>query len=156
MLESVALIYKLNNGLVASSLDGLSDDEVWGQPAGSGNPIAWLVGHLTETRGKLLTSLGTAFDPGWPAVFSRGSMMQGRDAYPARTAIETAWRATHHPMRDVFAALSAEQLAAPTRSPFPGVKSLADHLAALAFHEAYHVGQMGYVRKLLGRSALVG
>ena len=61
--------------------------------------------------------------------------MQGRDAYPARTAIETAWRATHHPMRDVVAALSAEQPAAPTRSPFPGVKTLAEQLDSEAIDD---------------------
>jgi hypothetical protein len=29
-------------------------------------------------------------------------------------------------------------------------------VAFLAFHEAYHMGQLGYVRKWLGHSALAG
>ena len=49
MIEPVALIFKLNNSLIARALEGLSEDDVWWQPAAldgrdSGNTIAWLVG----------------------------------------------------------------------------------------------------------------
>ena len=37
-----------------------------------------------------------------------------------------------------------------------GVRTFADQVAFGAFHESYHVGQMGYVRRQLGHSAVVG
>ena len=157
MIESLALIFKLNNGLIARSLDGLSDEDVWQRPAGSGNPIGWLVGHLTETRGHLLKEIGAPFDPGWGGLFSRGSALGGPADYPSRAAIETAWKATHNRMREAFAALTPERLAGPpSRHVFQGVKTLADEIAGFAFHESYHVGQIGYIRKQLGHSSIAG
>ena len=45
--------------------------------------------------------------------------------------------------------------------PMPGIARARLHWdfpydRTLAFHESYHAGQMGYVRKLLGQSALAG
>jgi uncharacterized damage-inducible protein DinB len=157
MIEPIALIFKLNNGLIARSLDGLSDEDVWRQPSGSGNPIAWLLGHLTETRGHLLAEIGTRFDPGWGGIFARGSALGAVSDYPTRTAIEAAWKATHAQMREAFATIADERLAAPpSRHAFPGVNTVADELAGFAFHESYHVGQIGYIRKQLGHSSIAG
>ena len=51
-----------------------------------------------------------------------------------------------------FADLTRDDLARPATGPkLPGAKTLADQLSFLAFHETYHVGQMGYIRKSLGR-----
>ena len=157
MLEQLALIFKLNNSLIARSLDGLSDEEVWAQPTGSGNPIAWLVGHLTETRAAMLAEMGVPFDYGWTRAFKRGSALQDRTGYPTREAIEAAWKATHAAMRDAFATVAPERLAAAaSRSPVPGVENVADLIAFCGFHEAYHVGQIGFIRKQLGHSSIAG
>src|SRR4029450_7707598 len=154
MLEPLALIFKLNNNLIARSLDGLSDEEVWAQPSGSGNPIAWLLGHLPETRAGMLTEMGMPFNYGWARVFQRGSALQDRGGYPTREAIETAWTATHAAMRDAFASVAPERLAGPV--PVPGVQHLPDLIAFCGFHEAYHVGQIGFIRKQLGHSSIAG
>jgi uncharacterized damage-inducible protein DinB len=157
MLEPLALIFKLNNNLIARSLDGLSDEEVWAQPSGSGNPIAWLLGHLTETRAGMISEMGMPFDYGWTRVFQRGSPLQDPRGYPTRDAIETAWKATHAAMRDAFASVTPERLAGPvTRRPAPGVENLADLIAFCGFHESYHVGQIGFLRKQLGHSSIAG
>ena len=157
MLQPLALIFKLNNNLIARSLDGLSDEDVWRQPSGSGNPIGWIIGHLTETRAGLLGDMGRPFDCGWSRAFQRGSALQGQTGYPARAAIEAAWKGTHAAMRDAFANVTADRLAAPvSRRPVPGVESLADLIAFCGFHESYHVGQVGFIRKQLGHSSIAG
>jgi uncharacterized damage-inducible protein DinB len=157
MLEPLALIFKLNNSLITRSLDGLSDEEVWAQPSGSGNPIAWLLGHLTETRAGMLGEMGVPFEYGWSRTFQRGSALQARAGYPARDTIEAAWKATHAAMRDAFATVPAERLAAPaSRRPVPGVETVTDLIAFCGFHESYHVGQIGFIRKQLGHSSVAG
>src|SRR5690349_4546799 len=144
MLEQVALIYKLNNGLVSRALDGLAEDEVWQSPPGGGNPLAWVLGHVTEYRYLLLGLMGHPLPLEWgERVFARGSARRERGAYPDRRAIEGCWKATHTAMRDAFASVTADQLSAPARMELPGVKTIADQIAFGAFHESYHVGQMG-------------
>src|SRR6266545_1354400 len=139
MSEPVAFIFKFNNGLISRSMDGLSDQEVWAQLAGVGNPIGWVLGHLTETRGGILRELGVPFDPGWGGKFKRGSMRQEPGAYPSRHEIEAQWQATHHAMRDI-----------------PGAVTFGDQLGFYAMHESYHVGQIGFIRKQLGHSSIAG
>jgi uncharacterized damage-inducible protein DinB len=157
MVEQVALIYKLNNGVVSRTLDGLSDDEVWQSPPGGGNPIGWILGHVAEYRVGLLGLLGCPLHTEWSArLFGRGSVRGDRRAYPSRAAIESTWNATHRAMRDAFAAVTSEQLSAPATIELPGVRTLAEQIAFGAFHESYHVGQMGYVRRQLGHTAVVG
>ena len=72
---------------------------------------------------------------------------------------DQAWQQlaeTHQSMRAAFAALTADALAAPAPVSFAGAKTLAELLAFFAFHEGYHLGQVGYIRKQLGHSSLVG
>jgi uncharacterized damage-inducible protein DinB len=157
MLQQIALIYKLNNGVVSRILDGLSDDEVWQSPPGGGNPIGWILGHVAEYRTALLGLLGSPVQAEWSArLFARGSVRGDRGAYPSRAAIEATWKATHGAMRDAFEAATAERLSSPATIDLPGVRTLADQIAFGAFHESYHVGQMGYVRRQLGHTAVVG
>jgi uncharacterized damage-inducible protein DinB len=157
MLEPLALIFKLNNNLVARSLDGLSDEELWAQPSGLGNPIAWILGHLTEMRAGMLAEMGAPFDYGWTRTFQRGSVLQGRVDYPTREAIEASWKATKDAMRDAFATVEPARLAqAVTRRPVPAVETLTDFIAFCGFHESYHVGQIGFIRKQLGHSSIAG
>jgi uncharacterized damage-inducible protein DinB len=60
-------------------------------------------------------------------------------------------------MRDAFAALTPDQLQQPPAGPrLPGANTVADQLAFFAFHESYHVGQIGYVRRQLGHSSIAG
>ena len=60
-------------------------------------------------------------------------------------------------MRDAFASVAPERLAGPvTRRPVPGVENLTDLIAFCGFHEAYHVGQIGFIRKQLGHSSIAG
>jgi uncharacterized damage-inducible protein DinB len=155
-IEPVALIFKLNNGMVTRALDGVSDAELWERPA-SGNPLGWLLGHITHTRGQLLNLLDAPWESGLGTHFKRGSALADAAAYPSRPIIETAWKETHGRMRDAFAALTEARLSAPAQGPqLPGAKTLSDQIGFLAFHEAYHVGQMSYVRRLLGHSAVAG
>jgi hypothetical protein len=157
MVEPIAFIFKFNNGLIKRSLDGLSDDDTWRQMAGLGNPIAWVLGHITETRGSILRDLGAPIDVGWGGIFKRGSERRDRTDYPSRQEIEAHWIATRHPMRDAFAAISGEKLASPaTREIVPGMKTFSDQIGFYAAHEAYHVGQIGFIRKQLGYSSVAG
>ena len=154
--EPITLLFKINNSMVSRGLEGLSDDQAWTQLEGKGNPIAWIIGHLTETRGQLLGFLGASWDAGWDGKFKRGADLYDRFAYPTRSEIEAKFNATHDGAPNSPAHRKREELAAPSPVSFAGAKTVADLLAFFAFHEAYHLGQVGYIRKNLGHSSLAG
>jgi uncharacterized damage-inducible protein DinB len=62
-------------------------------------------------------------------------------------------------MRQAFEKLTAERLGqppSPARQSLPGVTDLTSLISFYAFHESYHVGQLGYARRLLGREGIAG
>ena len=156
-IESVTLIFKLNNEMVTRTLAGLTDEECWKQPDGGGNPILWLVGHVTISRAYFLKKLGAGYEHGLGTLFDRGAIRGELSLYPSRQSIDAAWHDTRSRIRDAFASLTEEFLAAaPTGRPLPGVTDNASMIAFSAFHESYHIGQMGYLRKILGHSGVAG
>jgi uncharacterized protein YndB with AHSA1/START domain len=156
-LAPIALMLKLNAGLIKSSLEGIADPDLWQRPTPRNNPMLWVFGHIVATRAKLLGALGDPLDTGWGDLFNRGATLQDDARYPARQEIERVHRDVSERLKTVFAAFTDADLARPAPAlGLPGVKTVADQLAFFAFHESYHVGQLAYIRKSLGQSGVAG
>lgn len=156
-LAPIALQLKLNGGLMKSALDGLSNSDLWHRPTERSNPMFWIFGHIVATRASLAATVGEKIDLPWAAKFARGAELKAPGEYPPIQELERANREIVERLKARFAALSGDELrAAASVSYIPGVKTLLEQIAFYAFHESYHVGQMGYVRKSLGQSRLAG
>jgi uncharacterized protein YndB with AHSA1/START domain len=156
-LAPISLIFKLNTGLLRTTLDGVAADELWRRPTPATNPMLWIAGHIVQTRATMLGLLGDSFDTGWSDLFTRGAALQEASRYPSRGDIDAVHRQIIDRLRAKFDALTDADLAAPARGKqLPGAKTVGDQLAFLAFHESYHIGQLAYVRKALGHSAIAG
>jgi DinB superfamily/Activator of Hsp90 ATPase homolog 1-like protein len=156
-LAPIALMFKLNAGLLKSSVEGLGDPDLWQRPTPHNNPMLWVLGHIVSTRAKLLGLLGDPLEIGWGDLFNRGAALQDAARYPPRQEIERVHRDVAERLKAAFAAFTEADLARPATGPeLPGVKTLADQLAFFAFHESYHVGQLAYIRKSLGQSGIAG
>ena len=151
----LAAILDLNTDLLVNCLDGLSDDEARECLAGGGNSIAFLAAHLTDSRHFLAKRLG--FPLGNPLaryLASAGSIEEIRE-WPRLDEIRRAWLAVGAHLQQVLARLTVEDAGRPDPHPFP----LEDgtRLGMLTFlvqHDSYHVGQMGFIRRQLGKPAM--
>jgi uncharacterized damage-inducible protein DinB len=155
-VAQVAFIFDANDGLIRRTLKDLPPEAGWQQPGGGGNSIMWILGHITQTRAGLLGILGERVDTGWGNLFKRGAQRQDADVYPSADTIKKMGADLTARLRDKLRTIGDDQLATPVQSKLPGVTNLAQALAFFAFHEAYHVGQLGYVRKLLGHPSIAG
>jgi uncharacterized protein YndB with AHSA1/START domain/uncharacterized damage-inducible protein DinB len=153
----LALIFTLNDGLVTRSFDKIADDDIWKQPTDRSNPMQWILGHMINTRAELLKVLGETVDPGWGNAFGRGSKLGDAATYPTRDAIQAVSRDVNSRLYARLGALTDADLArtAPLH-PTPAVQTIGDLLSFFALHDTYHVGQLGYARKALGHSGVVG
>jgi hypothetical protein len=157
VLAPIALQLKLNGGLIKTAMDGLSRDELWHRPTDRSNPIFWIFGHIVATRASLAGMIGEPIATGWEKTFARGADLLPADQYPKIQEIERVNRDAVERLKKRFATLTDAELAGPpTLTVLPGVKTLADQIAFVAFHESYHVGQMAYVRKALGHTRVAG
>jgi len=123
------------------------------QPAGNG--LNWVLGHLVAIRSKLLERLG-----GEPVWSDAECAPYDRHAAPLTNPAQAKplpeiWRGfdlTQQRLLEAAARLTAAQLSEPlhdvAESP---AKTRSEILAVLGFHDAYHAGQTGVIRRLLGK-----
>jgi uncharacterized protein YndB with AHSA1/START domain/uncharacterized damage-inducible protein DinB len=153
----LAFIFRVNDSLASRSLDKVVDEDLWRRPTDRSNPMLWIFGHMVNTRAGMLKMLGESYDTGWGDVFDRGAGLRDAASSPTREKIEAVSREVNSRLYSKLGALTDAELAKPaTRSPTPAVKTLADQIAFLVMHDTYHVGQLAYVRKALGLSAVAG
>jgi uncharacterized damage-inducible protein DinB len=119
--------------------------------------MLWIYAHIVQTRATMLGLLDDPFDSGWGSLFTRGEALHEASRYPSRDDIDAQHRQIIDRLKARFDTITDADLATPARSnKVPGAKTVGDQLAFLAFHESYHIGQLAYVRKALGYSAIAG
>jgi uncharacterized damage-inducible protein DinB len=148
-------MFVTNDRLLTKALDGLSDDEAWKSP-GEANPIYWVAGHLAVYRHALAARLGAGAELPWKDVFKRTAQPDPTAKGPTLSEIRAAISAASGPLTARFAQLTEAELEpdAPVKLPTqdPSVRGM---IAFFAYHEAYHVGQIAYVRKWLGYPGII-
>jgi uncharacterized damage-inducible protein DinB len=158
ILASHAQLLAIQSTLVKRALDGLSDADVWRRPSERSNSVGWLLGHVTWARNGMLQALGGEAEPmPWGAAFARGAEAADGPARPATEEIVGALERVNRKLRARMDTVTEAELSArcpvPTPSPDPTVRGV---VAFLTFHDAYHLGQIAYVLKYLGRPGLIG
>ncbi|MEW6322483.1 MAG: DinB family protein [Acidobacteriota bacterium] len=147
-------LYQLSNGILATSLQDLSDHDARVRVRGGNGPsIAWVVGHLCHYKLVVLGLLGQPRDNALEARFERTPASDGAD-YPSLAELAQTFAALN---TDLCAALdtAASQLEAPMSGGGPHAeKKVLDTVLFLAWHEAYHLGSISAIRKELGRKGI--
>lgn len=150
-------IYRRNQQLLAKAIDGLTDEQWSARPDGSGNSVLWLVGHLVWARSRALRLVGFTWSRPWLDQFVRGSNPAETAAYPSRTELLDAWHDLCESFPATLGEISHDALAKPVQQPSPSFDgTVGGMISFLAMHEAYHVGQVAYARRLLGKDGVVG
>jgi DinB superfamily len=127
------------------------------RPARSSNHVLWLVGHLATTRALVVQALSEgSVKPELDPLFAGGIPLQEDSRYPAPADVADVWSRMAVRLDGAMKGASSATLSRPVprggRS-FDG--TIGGMLAAAAFHEAYHVGQLGYLTRWLGHPSLL-
>jgi len=133
------------------NLEGMSRQHSLAHPAPGGNCANWILGHLTNVQNGAMKLMGE--NPVWES-----DQLQ-RAGFDPITASEQAidWDT----LRDRFLGsrertlaaigrLSNEALNETVPHPFGGTCTRGELLNTLAFHQTYHVGQLGVMRRVAG------
>ncbi len=152
-LASVSEIIALNRRLYNNALDDISAESLSQRPGDAANHMLWLAGHVAHNRATIANLLGS--DISSPLEVFNAPLDPDADYPSLESIVEFHAQATHAllnrlPLADVDS-LSAD-------SPFPfelpvSRNSVFGAVSFMAQHEAYHVGQMGLLRKILGHEA---
>ena len=120
------------------------------------NPLYWILAHLVATRSHFLRAFGGT--PVWSAEECRRFDRHAPPLHAATVApLRELWQAfdlTQERLIEALGRLTAEDLARPAPKELQdgSVKTVGDALVVAGFHDAYHAGQTGVMRRLLGRA----
>ncbi len=149
--------FDLHTRLYNNVLDGISDDEAVSRKDDHVNHMKWVAGHLLNTRLEGMNRLtGGEADSSYAEKFGRSSVLDPTGAsYPPISEMIAKWNEVSPSISGRFNHLPEELLdsPAPSQSPIPD-ESFRGLIAFLLSHEAYHVGQLGILRKLAGKDAM--
>jgi uncharacterized damage-inducible protein DinB len=156
LASPTAMIFAFNEPFVYQALNGLTEDELRRAPSDRNNNMLWVAGHIVQTRATVLAFLGDPVDTGWGKLFDRGAALVDASQYPTADQIERVMRDVSPRLKAKLRTLTDDVLSRPATMQVPGTTTLADELAFFALHDAYHVGQLSYIRKSLGYPGLAG
>jgi uncharacterized damage-inducible protein DinB len=149
-----ALLYRT----VGANLSGLTAEDSLRQPAPGGNCANWILGHLVGAHNQVMRLMGE--EPVW-----EDESLERAGSHPITDPTEGLDWDT---LRDRFLESEERCLAAVDRmteeqlgeggfsDPFGADCTRGELLNLLAFHQAYHAGQLGIARRLAGHAGVIG
>lgn len=150
---------RMIHGVVRRNVDGLTQEESLVQPDPGGSCLNWVVGHLLNIYDATLPMLGQK------PVMEEGLKRYARGTPPLQDPAEAlelrdllaAWDQAAERIQAGLASLTAEILDrpaphSPSNNPNETVRSL---LTTTFFHQAYHAGQTGLLRRIAGKEGAI-
>lgn len=137
--NQINITYKV----VLINIKGITHEESMIFPNGEANCMNWVLGHLIYVRNGLLNILGE--EPVWDGEtfsgYNRGAVaLERKDELINFEELKSYLEQSQNKLEAKLAHLEhfrPEQI---------------NDVATLCFHENYHSGQLGYIRRLLGKS----
>lgn len=159
-MEGFRHIAKLTDIVFHVNLKDVTQEESLAQPTPAGNCLNWVVGHLVCIYNNALPLFGQAnvVDPATLRRYDRGSapITDPAEAMELRELI-SIWDQVHARVDAGLAAMTPEVLEqpapfSPSDDPNETVGSL---VATVLFHQSYHVGQTGVLRRISGHEGAI-
>lgn len=150
----------LSSYVLERNLSELSEQECLIGPEKGGNCLNWVLGHLTRARVMAVQGLGQ--EPPFPledfgAYDDRGGVPFTRETALPLDELKRRFKALQEPLVRGLSEMSPEALSKP--APFSPTgnpnETMGTLFVAFAFHEAYHVGQTGLLRRIAGKEGAV-
>lgn len=156
-LTTALFIYRRNQDLITKAIEGFSSEQ-WNQrPLDASNSALWLFGHIIWARSRALKLVGFTWSKPWLDLFVRGSKPSENPSYPPLSEMLDAWHDLCISFPATLDEISSGTLSKPVQEPSPSFDGTVGGMVNfLAMHESYHVGQLAYVRRMLGYDGIIG
>jgi hypothetical protein len=155
-LAPIADIFRTNTRIYHMALADLEDAQTRTLPAGNGNCMLWIAGHAAASRAGVAKMIGVAPDFSLGEGLGRGEKRAPADL-PPLAEVTAFWDEVSGRILARMEELTDEELNVETDASFPVQdRTVLGALAFLALHDSYHMGQLGYLRTVLGKPGLAG
>jgi hypothetical protein len=155
--------YDLHNLLFNNVIAGISDDEAGKCIADPMNSVKWLAGHLVWAQLNLANISGVQVIVPWGYQFmskegaTEADYNASKTEVPTLETIKTKWNEISSAIRTGLENLPEEALSSTIQVPHPILpfdNTLSGLWAFINHHQAYTIGQIGILRRGLGKEAM--
>ncbi len=157
-IDALVTQLSVSRGAIHRNLQGVSHEESLLRPQPAGNSANWIVGHIVASRSRLLTALGETgvLADERIAPYRRGSDGGVETGLPLQDLVDAFERSQPLLIARLQRMTDAElEAKSPISSPAGPDATFGAALSAMVFHEAYHVGQLGIARRLIGKHGAI-
>jgi uncharacterized damage-inducible protein DinB len=151
---------QMTHKVVGVNVQGVTHEESLIQPTPGGNCLNWVLGHLVGVYNNVLPLMGQepVMDKGALKRYARGTppIEDPAEALDVQELL-SGWDEATKRIDAGLAGLTAEVLDrpapnSPSGNPNETVRSL---LTTVLFHQAYHAGQTGILRRIAGKEGAI-
>jgi hypothetical protein len=158
-MKPLLIQFDLHHRLYNNVLEGFSDQETNQRLHNNPqiNPVKYLAGHLLNSQYGLALMAGLNPEVKWNELFAVMGQSEARDNYPYPPLEEVLmeWNQLHEPLRKMLSGLDTENLKEKPPAPFDQVAESKEELwAFINHHIAYHIGQIGILRRGFGKQPM--
>ena len=154
--EVLLFLFDFDHRALGLNAAGLTHADSLVPAAPGANCANWILGHLIASRSTVLTLLGQ--EPVWNEA--QGKPFDDHAAWPDPAAVAVPWESlladfetSQERIRAGLATVTAERLAGLHTAESKRPRGMQLHF--LQFHEAYHIGQIGLLRRIVGRPGAI-
>ena len=158
--KTLAYQLQLSAHVLNKNIEDVSHEESLVSPPEGGSCLNQVLGHLTRTRNMALGSMGQKapypmeeFDP----YDDRTGVPFSRENAVDFDELRQRFAAMQEPLIRAINGMTSEIMAMKPPRPFTGDpnETVGSNLATLVFHECYHVGQTGVLRRVVGKPGVI-
>ncbi|MDP8207225.1 MAG: hypothetical protein P9L92_11220 [Candidatus Electryonea clarkiae] len=155
-IKELVLMYGIAHRVLIRNLKEISDEESLTFMQPGGNCINWVVGHILVSRNDLLVKLGkdSIINDEYYTLYKRGT--EGNinySAFPLSGMVEILNESIDSVMKAIEM-IKYEDLKEVDHTG-ESDDNIVGELAFFHFHESYHIGQVGILRRLLGKEGVI-
>ncbi|MFT4601615.1 MAG: hypothetical protein ACI857_001798 [Arenicella sp.] len=152
-VKFIAKQFELQNRLFKNAIVSL--DEINGERINEfTNHAAWISGHAVSARYNMAALLGLNVTQPHADLFDHGSSIDPTKTYPSVETTLADFEAISETVIEGLNNTSDEMMSQKAPMPCPMGDTVGDLFAFFAHHEAYHIGQLGILRKYFGNEAM--
>ena len=157
--KTLITMFRMSHGVMRANLESVDHEASLVQPQPAGNCINWVLAHILAVRDQMFGVLGLEPVLGAAGLrFRRSSppLSDASEALPFAALLDALARSQER-LERAITDFGAARLSEPfDGSRLPGKPgTLGELLVFFHFHETYHAGQLGVLRRVAGREGAI-
>lgn len=152
-MKSIISIYKTNSTLLTNSFAKVTEVDSLKRPNKRTNSMIFIALHVLDARCFILTQIGLKTKNPFGKYVDWAKTIDEIITYPKLKKVLSEWKRIDRILVKELSGINSRKLNSDQQFEFPVGKKNINMLAFLAEHEAYHVGQISFIRKYLGYPA---